>query len=106
MSYANSGDLPIGERERVVGYGAVVLAAGLKTAKAAARAAGGRRSGGPSRPPDKKALLALARETISRYLTMQMVPLPRGFRVPPRWNRAGSSSPSRNGGTCAAASAG
>lgn len=33
VSYANSGDLPIGERERVVGYGAVVLGSGLAAAK-------------------------------------------------------------------------
>ena len=30
VSYAHSGNLPIGERERVVGYGAVVLAADPK----------------------------------------------------------------------------
>jgi len=77
VSYANSGDIPIGERERVVGYGAVVFTAGLELDKAA--------SGIPAAadqslsPTDKKALLAFARETISSYLTTQMVPLPRGF---------------------------
>ncbi|MHB8908131.1 MAG: AmmeMemoRadiSam system protein B [Syntrophales bacterium] len=77
VSYANSGDLPIGDRERVVGYGAVVLGSGLAPAEEeppSASAAGNRLT-----PEDKKALLALVRETISRYLTTQMVPLPRGF---------------------------
>ena len=77
ISYAHSGDLPIGEQERVVGYGAVVLGSGLEPAKEAAPVV-------PAvdrhlTPEDKRALLALARETISRYLTTQMVPLPRGF---------------------------
>jgi AmmeMemoRadiSam system protein B/AmmeMemoRadiSam system protein A len=77
VSYANSGDLPIGERERVVGYGAVVLGSGLTPAKEEAPSASA--AGKPLTPEDKKALLALVRETISRYLTTQMVPLPRGF---------------------------
>jgi AmmeMemoRadiSam system protein B/AmmeMemoRadiSam system protein A len=77
VSYAHSGDVPIGERERVVGYGAVVFAAGPEKAKAASES--------PAAADqilsltDKKALLAHARETISRYLATQMVPLPRGF---------------------------
>lgn len=77
VSYANSGDISIGDRERVVGYGAVVFTAGLEmdmAAKGTPAAAGQALS-----PTDKKALLAFARETISRYLTTQMVPLPRGF---------------------------
>lgn len=77
VSYANSGDLPIGERERVVGYGAVVLGSGLAPAQEAAPQASA--AGKPLTPADKKALLSLVRETISRYLTTQMVPLPRGF---------------------------
>ena len=78
VSYAHSGDLPIGERERVVGYGAVVFAARRESAKTAGTAA----STSANRdltPADKKALLALARETISRFLTVQMVPLPRAL---------------------------
>lgn len=75
VSYAHSGNLPIGDRERVVGYGAVALAADLKketpalTPVAAAEGVIG--------PDDRKYLLRLARETISRYLTIKMVPLPR-----------------------------
>jgi AmmeMemoRadiSam system protein B/AmmeMemoRadiSam system protein A len=75
ISYAHSGNLPIGERERVVGYGAVVLAADPKKETAAVRpAASTEETIGPT---DRKYLLRLARETISRYLTIKMVPLPR-----------------------------
>ncbi|MBU2251823.1 MAG: AmmeMemoRadiSam system protein B, partial [Proteobacteria bacterium] len=77
ISYAHSGDLPIGEQERVVGYGAVVLGSGLEPAKKAAPVVPA--VDRPLTPEDKRALLALARETISRFLTTQMVPLPRGF---------------------------
>jgi AmmeMemoRadiSam system protein B/AmmeMemoRadiSam system protein A len=83
VSYANSGDVPIGDRERVVGYGAVVLGTGLESAGSAA-------------PPscredlsveDKKGLLALARKTIDHFLTTQTVPLPRGFSPAARQER-------------------
>ena len=77
ISYAHSGDLPIGEQDRVVGYGAVVLGSGLEPAKEAAPVVPA--VDRPLTPEDKRALLALARETISRFLTTQMVPLPRGF---------------------------
>lgn len=74
VSYAHSGNLPIGERERVVGYGAVVLAA--DPPKVAAAEPAGAADGAIS-PSDRKYLLGLARETISRFLTLKMVPLPR-----------------------------
>ena len=77
VSYAHSGRLPIGDRERVVGYGAVVLAADGKTEKAAVKPAAATAAEGTIGPDDRKYLLSLARETITRYLTMQMVPLPR-----------------------------
>ncbi|MCX5846439.1 MAG: AmmeMemoRadiSam system protein B [Deltaproteobacteria bacterium] len=80
VSYANSGDVSIGERSRVVGYGAVVL-----TAEEDGKGTGGTNE--PSSTPasnslrstDKKALLAFARETISRILSTDTVPLARGF---------------------------
>jgi hypothetical protein len=75
VSYAHSGNLPIGDRERVVGYGAVVLAADPKKEAPAVRPAA--TTEGTIGPADRKYLLGLARETISRYLTMKMVPLPR-----------------------------
>ncbi len=77
VSYANSGDIPIGDRDRVVGYGAVVFTAGPEKSKAAAESPAA--ADQTLSPADKKALLAHARETISGYLTTQMVPLPRGF---------------------------
>jgi AmmeMemoRadiSam system protein B/AmmeMemoRadiSam system protein A len=78
ISYANSGDIPAGGRERVVGYGAVVLAADSVKAQATASPTSAAAEW-TLQPTDKKALLALARETISRFLTTQMVPLPRGM---------------------------
>ncbi len=77
VSYSHSGDVPIGERERVVGYGAVVFTGVPEKAEASSEmpAAGDQTLS----PADKKALLAFVRETISGYLTTQMVPLPRGF---------------------------
>ena len=75
VSYAHSGNLPIGDRERVVGYGAVVLAADLKKEAPTVRPAA--TTEGTIGPADRKYLLGLARETISRYLTIKMVPLPR-----------------------------
>ena len=77
VSYAHSGSLPIGERERVVGYGAVVLAADLKMGASTVRPAAAAGAEGTIGPADRKYLLGLARETISRYLTLKMVPLPR-----------------------------
>lgn len=80
ISYANSGDTSIGERSRVVGYGAVVLMKDNAEKNAAGSvqqkpAAGSARLGSA----DKKALLAFARETISRIFLTDTVPLPRGF---------------------------
>jgi hypothetical protein len=78
VSYAHSGNIPIGERERVVGYGAVVLAADLKKEAPAVRPAEAKTADASIiGPADRKYLLRLARETISRYLTIKMVPLPR-----------------------------
>ncbi|MDA8127048.1 MAG: AmmeMemoRadiSam system protein B [Deltaproteobacteria bacterium] len=75
VSYANSGDLPIGDRDRVVGYGAVVLGSGLEPARTTAPPSAGE----DLSAEDQKGLLALVKRTITRYLTTQTVPLPRGF---------------------------
>jgi MEMO1 family protein len=78
--YANSGDVPIGDPSSTVGYGAIVLVPGS--------VAGKTRVFDRTAPPpvavplqnsEKKILLAYARETITRYLTTQMLPLPRNF---------------------------
>lgn len=78
VSYANSGDLPVGDSDRVVGYGAVVFSGGERGSSTSAldRPA-------PSSPKDalpsadRKMLLALARSTITRYLESGMLPLGR-----------------------------
>jgi hypothetical protein len=77
VSYAHSGDIPIGERDRVVGYGAVVLGSGLAPEPPPEPPPAPPET--PLTPADKEQLLTLARETISRFLTTQMLPLPRGF---------------------------
>jgi len=84
VSYANSGDLPapIGDRSRVVGYGAVVLTAEREEKIMMVSD----KSSKPAvpftlTPSDKKALLAFARGTISRLLMTDTVPLPRNFSV-------------------------
>ncbi|MBP1710405.1 MAG: hypothetical protein H6Q49_607 [Deltaproteobacteria bacterium] len=81
VSYANSGDMSVGDRSRVVGYGAVVFSAEDKdqgkpfvvSSHPAATVSA------ELTPSDKKALLTFARKTISRILTTDTVPLARGF---------------------------
>ncbi|HUH66787.1 MAG TPA: AmmeMemoRadiSam system protein B [Syntrophales bacterium] len=78
VSYANSGDVAVGDRSQVVGYGAVVLA---KDRSETVRGTIDRSS--PSTPSgflnssDKKVLLAFARDTISRIFLTDTVPLAR-----------------------------
>jgi len=80
ISYANSGDTPIGEPSRVVGYGAVALLAGEGKSDTSALVL----------PPDVSAdveltdgereiLLAFARTSIERWLLTGTFPLARGF---------------------------
>lgn len=76
VSYANSGDIAIGDRSRVVGYGAVALTVDAPQPAVVKPASG---TADELQPGDKKALLALARKTITRYLTTETVPLARGF---------------------------
>jgi len=82
ISYANSGDVSIGEPSRVVGYGAIVFTAegereniSLSAQPMAASLSASLQSG------DKKALLAFARETLSRFFLTDTIPLARGFNV-------------------------
>ena len=80
VSYANSGDVSIGDLSEVVGYGAVVLTKDVKDKNI-------EKSDAPSPAPlsgslttsDKKALLIFARETLSRIFSTDTVPLGRGF---------------------------
>ncbi len=79
VSYANSGDVAVGDRARVVGYGAVVIGKGTAPAARSADSASTVQGASPLQPSDKRALLKLARETVKRYLTTQTLPLPRAF---------------------------
>jgi len=83
VSYANSGDVLVGDRSRVVGYGAVVMAAGGEGPP------GVFKDGAPTAPvpealaaSDKRTLLAFARKTLQSYLATETLPLARNF--PPR----------------------
>jgi AmmeMemoRadiSam system protein B/AmmeMemoRadiSam system protein A len=79
LSYANSGDVTIGSRDHVVGYGAVAFFAenpdsDVKPAKRISSLPGeGLNTAG------KTALLSFARKTIYQFLTSETVPLARGF---------------------------
>ena len=82
ISYANSGDTSIGEPSRVVGYGAVVFTAkgGSKNTSVFVRPKPTALSA-TLKSSDKKALLAFASETISRFFLTDTVPLARGFSM-------------------------
>ena len=80
LSWANSGDMAVGDRSRVVGYGAVMLAAGPGGADTSVLApAAEAPADAPLTPGDRRALLALARRTLERWFATSTVPLPRGL---------------------------
>ncbi len=58
IQYKNSGDVAIGDKERVVGYHAIAVTRQLQVAATAFELS----------PEDKKTLLALARHTVERYV--------------------------------------
>ena len=78
VSYAHSGQTAVGEQSRVVGYGAVVMTAEKDQARLQKKR---------GEPPysdafsasERKALLAFARESVSRAVLTQTAPLARGF---------------------------
>jgi AmmeMemoRadiSam system protein A len=78
VSYANSGQTALGERSRVVGYGAIVMTAekGLAAAKKSSKEP---TYSDTFSEQERKALLAFARESITRVVTTQTAPLARGF---------------------------
>ncbi len=80
IKYANSGDVPFGDKSRVVGYGAVVLTrnAGEKNISKGDVPSPALLSE-PLSLSDKKALLTFARESISRKFSTDTVPPARGF---------------------------
>jgi len=78
ISYANSGDTAIGDPGRVVGYGSVVFSRGEPGADLRALQPVAADAAGSLDAADKKVLLRLVRETITRFLRTETVPLPRG----------------------------
>jgi AmmeMemoRadiSam system protein B/AmmeMemoRadiSam system protein A len=79
VSYLNSGDVPVGERTRVVGYAAVALAAGEERPSSKKEGSAKTPADVTLSPAEKKTLLAFARESIARYLATRTIPLARGF---------------------------
>jgi AmmeMemoRadiSam system protein B/AmmeMemoRadiSam system protein A len=90
ISYANSGDSPLPDRSRVVGYGAMAMIAGACPKQRAQKV--GQTAPLEHRPLDALAgreLLAFARESISRYLITRTAPLAREF-APDLWRKQGA----------------
>jgi len=79
VSYANSGDTVFGDRNQVVGYGAVAYAtAALPHGAAPAGFEAAPAPDAPLSAGDRKRLLSLARDTLTRYFDTGTVPLARG----------------------------
>ncbi|RLC08035.1 MAG: TIGR00296 family protein [Deltaproteobacteria bacterium] len=80
VSYANSGDVSVGDRSRVVGYGAVsfTVNADCKDEKSTGKLSPESKSAGLDHF-HKKTLLSFARKTIRQFLMSDTVPLTRGF---------------------------
>ncbi len=75
IKHANSGDMPEGDRDRCVGYGAVALCGPEKEVGTVGEAAKPGEDGELNEQQQKQ-LLALARETITQYLTNRTSPEP------------------------------
>lgn len=78
VSYAHSGQTALGEQSRVVGYGAVVVTAEKGHAGVQKKGREPPYSDSFSEP-ERRALLAFARESMSRAVLTQTAPLARGF---------------------------
>lgn len=80
VSYANSGDSPVGDYDRVVGYGAVVFASGDAPKEPYPLMLTSSDSGFVEiEQADRRELLSLARKTVQWYLDSGVAPLPRRF---------------------------
>ncbi len=78
IKYANSGDVPMGDRGRCVGYCAVAFCASEKEGEGVSEEAG-QTSEGELNEAQQKQLLVLARETITQYVKRRTMPdLPTG----------------------------
>ena len=78
LSYANSADTVVGTPDRVVGYGAVSFSQGAAEVDVTALVRPPADDRSPLDAEDKGLLLRLARETITRALASETLPLPRG----------------------------
>lgn len=83
VSYANSADSPAGDRARVVGYGAVMIAPGPSLPETASdgmlvRGPAAADASAPLTPDDKAALVRYARDTVTRIVNTDTAPLSRG----------------------------
>jgi MEMO1 family protein len=86
VSAANSGETSIGDRARVVGYGAVMLVAGPGAPDSSALEVAAVPAYGTSLDDSSEAkLLSFARHTLAEYLAGGTLPLPRG--LPPAARR-------------------
>jgi MEMO1 family protein len=87
VSYAHSGLTPVGDPERVVGYGAIALTSteGPPLAPVLLRVAGAGEAGDALTDADRRMLLRLARETLRRLLFTETAPRLRD--LPPRLTR-------------------
>ncbi|OPY93451.1 MAG: hypothetical protein A4E73_00105 [Syntrophaceae bacterium PtaU1.Bin231] len=81
ISYAHSGGVSIGDRSRVVGYGAVAFTAEPEGNQTAAASTPAPTAAVPLTASDKRALLAFSRETLSRLFLTDTVPLARAERA-------------------------
>ena len=80
ISYANSGDVAVGNRSRVVGYGAVAIwKTPLEGVPGPFETNETPMLQTPMSDREHRVLLDFARRNIERYLTTQILPLTRGF---------------------------
>jgi MEMO1 family protein len=83
VAYANSGEIPAGDQDQTVGYGAVAFTTeNISKAPSIFDRPEIPSAATPLKIGDKKLLLTFARKTIALHLTIQMAPMARGF--PPR----------------------
>ncbi|MCL5030295.1 MAG: AmmeMemoRadiSam system protein B [Bacteroidetes bacterium] len=82
VSYANSGNCLIGNRQKVVGYGSVIFSSGNeKHQKDVFPEVSSEQKIFELKDSDKKSLLTFTRRSIRQYLETETVPLARGFNA-------------------------
>lgn len=89
LSYANSSDSVVGTPDKAVGYGAVAFAPGPGGADTTALAVVRPDAQTPLDTADKRTLLRIARETLTRRFTSDTLPLARGGS-PRVWRERGA----------------